>query len=174
MSDNDHNGGRAGPAYDPGPIERMPTARAVFKIRYVVHSLGNLKIGREVTIGQLAGAAVGFLLCWFFMRVFITTGWPSLAVGAAGATLVIRGLALVEDAGRPPYVELYRWLTFWVSSRYYCGARKVRGKQKERLEELFVLDRTKEAGGRGEKSAVRVLRDGLADVGRSAGLGGRG
>lgn len=174
MSDNEQKGRSGSGGYDPGPVDRMATFRPVFKIRYVVHSVGNLKIGREVTIGQLFGAAVGFLICWFLMRVFVTTGWPSLAAGAAGATLVTRGLALVEDAGRPPYVEIYRFLSFaFFSSRYYRGARKVGGKlEKERLEEMFAQDRAKETGGTREKSAVQVLKDGIADVGRTVSGGG--
>ena len=71
-------------------------------------------------------------------------------------------------------MEIYRFLTFWASSRYYRGARKVSGKQKERLEEMFALDRARETGGTLEKSAAQILREGLADVGRTVAGGRRG
>ncbi len=151
--------------YDPGPVERMSTFNPVFKIRYVVHKLGNLKIGREVTVGQLFGAIFGFLAVWLLMRIFITTGWPSLAAGVGAAALVVRGLALAEDAGRPPYVELYRFVNFaLLAPRYYRGARPVGGMQKRRLEEMFARERALDKHA-GASTASEVLREGLADVG---------
>jgi hypothetical protein len=166
VSEQSGNGpGNSGRGYDPGPTERMSTFNPVFKIRYVIHKFGNLKIGREVTVGQLFGAIFGFLFVWLAMRMFVTTGWPSLAAGLGAATLVVRGLALAEDAGRPPYVELYRFLNFALfAPRYYRGARPLGGMQKRRLAEMFAREQALDEHA-GASTASEVLKEGLADIG---------
>jgi hypothetical protein len=147
----------------------MATAGPLWKVRYYVHSVGDVKVGREVTIGQLGAAILGFVLTLIAASI-VLDGWIPVAIALAVAFLIPRGISLVEDAGRPPYVEIYRFLNFmFFAPRYYCGARTVSGMTRKRLQEMFAREQSK--AGRPSTAAL-IIKEGLADTARS--VRGRG
>lgn len=168
MGEGDHTDKQS---YEAAPVQKMATAGPLWKVRYYVHSVGDVKVGREVTIGQLGAAILGFVLTLIAVNIVrnllngFGPGWVPVVIALAVAFLIPRGISLVEDAGRPPYVEIYRFLNFWLfAPRYYCGARTVSGMTRKRLQEMFAREQSK--GGR-PRTAALILKEGLADTARS-------
>lgn len=103
----------------------MPSYGALHRLRKEMHNLGNIQLPREVTLGQLIGfiltAIVGFWVTSWFFDGFIPLSL-GLALGVGGS----RAVALTEDAGRAPLIELAVMLWFILfSPKYYAGAHPV-------------------------------------------------
>lgn len=151
--------------------EPMPTFANLWRLRHYVHSLGNLKLWREVTIVQFIGAVIGGVAVWFFAQLFID-GTYAIALGAAALVLVPRGISIVEDAGRPPMVEAWACISYLFSAKLYIGAGAVQGANERRVLSQMLDEEDALAGGsrRGAYATVTgpASRSARLIVGRAA------
>ncbi len=135
--------------------EKMPTFAPLFRLKFYVHSVGNFKLWREVTVTQLIGSVVGALVVYRISGL-IFGGQLAMALAAAAAIFIPRGIAIAEDAGRPPLVEVRAWIKHLFASHYYNGARPAKGAEATRLKAMLEEERAMGNVRRKKVSSVLV------------------
>lgn len=146
--------------YKQEPGQPMTTAGRLFKLRYALHSFGDVNLGREVPLGQLVAGVFGFLLA-FLPTWFLVGGIPSFVAGGLCAAGLVALFTRIEEGGRTPFVEACRAVSFYRSPRYYRGARPLKGVDEARMREVFAREKARE---KATPTAREVLVSGAAEV----------
>ena len=151
----------------------MPSYGALHRLRREMHNIGDIQLPREVTLGQLFGflvmTAVGFWVSSWFLDGFIPLS-VGIIVGVGGSRVV----ALTEDSGRAPFIELGVRLWFILfSPKYYTGSYPVQrfSPEEKRLKAMIAAEHEL-AGEETEGPLGRFLgkmKDAFAAIRRSLG-----
>lgn len=179
MSESDgqdnRNLGAGGIAAKAGEGARMPTYAPLFKLQHYIYSIGNFRLWRELTVIQFfVGILAGIVV--FVPLNFLLDGMYAFFLGVFAAVGMIRLVALSDDLGRNPILELRAFIVFtFFRPKHYVGARPLGwryGTQQEekRLQAMIARERT--LAGPRERTAWQILRGNLAETYRSIRRGG--
>lgn len=162
--------GGLAPKVDEGT--RMPTYAPVWRLQHYIYTIGNYRLPREVTVIQ----ALCGLVAWgvvFFLSGYLLEGMYAFFLGLAAGFGMIKLVAVSDDLGRNPLLELRAFLVFtFARPRYFVGARPLgRGSPEERRLKQMIA-REISLGGPAARTSWRIVRENLSETIRSVRRGG--
>ena len=162
--------GGAAPKIDEGT--RMPTYAPLFRLQHYIYTVGNFRLWRELTVIQLLGGLATWAVVFFLTGVVIDGMYAFFLAVAAGVG-VVKLIAVSDDLGRNPLLELRALLVFTFSHpRYFVGARPVKRGSNEEKRLKAMIARERSLAGPAERTAFQILRQNLTETYRSIRRGG--